>query len=64
MRVRFLTNGKLFVVETTQSNQIVFSHKSEKECYEWIFKSINYAQNSREKCSRNNCNSNTFTTNE
>ena len=43
MKVRFLKNGKLFIVETTQSNQIVFSHKSEKECYEWIFKSVNYA---------------------
>ena len=43
MRVRFLKNGKLFIVETTQSNQIVFSHKSENECYEWMFKQMNYA---------------------
>ena len=43
MRVRFLRNGKLFVVETTYTQQIVFSHKSEKECYEWMCKSVNYA---------------------
>ena len=43
MRVKFLKNGKLFVVETTHSQQIIFSHKSKKECYEWIFKQLNYA---------------------
>ena len=43
MKVRFLRNGKLFIVETTHSQQIIFSHKSEKECYEWIFKSVSYA---------------------
>jgi len=43
MRIRFLTNGKLFIVETTHTRQIIFSHKNEKECYEWVFKQMNYA---------------------
>ena len=43
MRVRFLKNGKMWIVETTYGKNIVFSHKSRKECYEWIFKSVNYA---------------------
>ena len=43
MRIRFLKNGKLFVVYTTHSQQILFSHKSEDECYEWVFKNLNYA---------------------
>ena len=43
MRVRFLKNGKMWIVETTYGKNIVFCHKSKKECYEWIFKSINYA---------------------
>ena len=43
MKVKFLKNGKLFVVFTTSSQQILFSHKSKSECYEWIFKRVNYA---------------------
>ena len=43
MRIRFLKNGKLFIVERIHSQQIVFSHKNEKECYEWVFKQMNYA---------------------
>ena len=42
MRVRFLKQGKLFIVERINSKQIVFSNKSESECYEYIFKTINY----------------------
>jgi len=35
--------GGLWIVQLNYSQQIVFSHKSEKECYEWVFKSVNYA---------------------
>ena len=42
MRVRFLKQGKLFIVERINSKQIVFSNKSKSECYEYIFKTINY----------------------
>ena len=42
MRVRFLKQVKLLIVERTSSNQIVFSHKSKNECYEWIFKTMSY----------------------
>ena len=44
MKVKFLKNGKLFVVYTTNSQQILFTHKNQSECYEWIFKKVNYAQ--------------------
>ena len=43
MRVRFLKSGKMWIVETTYGNNIVFCHKSRKECYEWIFKGMSYA---------------------
>ncbi len=43
MKVKYLKNGKLFVVFTIHSQQILFSHKSENECYEWMFKQISYA---------------------
>ena len=43
MKVKFLKNGKLFIVITTHSQQILFSHKSKNECYEWMFKQVNYA---------------------
>ena len=43
VKVKFLKNGKLFIVQTTHTHQIVFSHKSKNACYEWIFKQINYA---------------------
>ena len=42
MRVRFLKQGKLFIVERINSKQIVFSNKSKSECDEYIFKTINY----------------------
>jgi hypothetical protein len=42
MRVRFLKQGKLFIVERINSKQIVFSNKNKNECYEYIFKTINY----------------------
>ena len=42
MRVRFLKQGKLFIVEKINSKQIVFSNKNKNECYEYIFKTINY----------------------
>ena len=44
MKVKFLKDGKLFVVITAHTQQIMFSHKSKSECYEWIFKTVNYAQ--------------------
>ena len=42
MRVRFLKQGKLFIVEKINSKQIVFSNKNKNECYEYIFKTITY----------------------
>jgi len=43
MKIKFLQDGKLFVVYTTHSHQILFSHKNKSECYEWMFKQIHYA---------------------
>ena len=43
MKIKFLENGKLFVVFTTHTQQILFSHKSKSACYEWMFKKVNYA---------------------
>mgnify|MGYP001364425405 CR=1 FL=1 len=43
MKVKSLNNGNLFVVQTIHTQQILFSHKSKNECYEWIFKTVNYA---------------------
>jgi len=42
MRVRFLKQDKLFIVERINNKQIVFSNKNKNECYEYIFKTINY----------------------
>ena len=42
MKVKFLKNGKLFVVFQPHSQQILFSHKNQSECYEWIFKRMSY----------------------
>ena len=33
----------LWIVEREHSGQIVFSHKNQMTCYEWMFKGINYA---------------------
>jgi hypothetical protein len=43
MKVKYLKNGKLFVVFTIHTQQILFSHKKRSECYEWMFKQVNYA---------------------
>ena len=43
MKVKFLKNGKLFIVITTHSQQIVFSNKNKSKCYEFMFKTVNYA---------------------
>ena len=43
MKVKFLKNGKLYVVFQPHSQQILFSHKSKSECYEFIFKTVHYA---------------------
>ena len=45
----------LWIVEREHSGQIVFSHKNRMTCYEWMFKGINYAQNSKNttRCSDN-----------
>ena len=42
MKVKFLKNSKLFIVFQTHSQQILFSNKNKTECYEWIFKQLNY----------------------
>jgi len=42
MRVRFLKQGKLFIVERVSSKQIIYSNRNENKCYEYIFKTINY----------------------
>jgi len=33
----------LWIVQRRHSHQIVFSHKNVMECYEWMFKTVNYA---------------------
>ena len=43
MKVKFDHGTNRFVVFATHSIQILFSHKNKSECYEWIFKSVNYA---------------------
>ena len=43
MKVKFDYGTKRFVVFTAHTVQILFSHKSKSECYEWIFKQMHYA---------------------
>ena len=43
MKVKFLKNAKIWIVQRVNSQQIVFSHSSKSECYEYIFKTVNYA---------------------
>ena len=33
----------LWIVQRKHNHQIIFSHKNRMTCYEWIFKSVNYA---------------------
>jgi len=41
MIVRKIKN--IFIVQQKHTQQIVFSHKNINECYEYIFKTVNYA---------------------
>jgi len=43
MKVKFLKNAKIWIVQRVNSQQIVFSHSSKSECYEWMFKTVHYA---------------------
>ena len=43
MKIKYLKIGKLFVVYRTHSQQIVFSSENKSNCYEFIFKTVNYA---------------------
>ena len=43
MKVKYLKVGKLYIVQRTHSQQIVFSDKNKSKCYEFIFKTVNYA---------------------
>ena len=43
LQAKIAKDFKLFVVITAHTQQIMFSHKSKNECYEWIFKTVNYA---------------------
>ena len=43
MKIKYLKNGKLYIVMTNYGQQILFSHKSKSECYEFIFKQVHYA---------------------
>ena len=43
MKVKFLKNAKIWIVQRVNSQQIVFSHSSKSECYEYIFKTVHYA---------------------
>ena len=40
--------NRLWIVETKNSGQIVFTHEDLMTCYEWQFKQMNYAQQSNE----------------
>ena len=42
MKVKYLKIGKLYVVYSTHSQQIVFSNENKNNCYEFIFKTMNY----------------------
>ena len=42
MKVKFLKNGKLYIVMTNYGQQILFSNKNKTKCYEWIFKRMSY----------------------
>ena len=42
MKVKYLKTGKLFIVYRTHSQQIVFSNENKNNCYEFIFKTMNY----------------------
>ena len=43
MKVKFDYGNKKFAVFTSHSLQILFSHEQKSKCYEWIFKTVNYA---------------------
>ena len=43
MQIKYLKTGKLFIVYRTHSQQIVFSDKNKSKCYEFMFKTVNYA---------------------
>ena len=41
MKIKYVSG--LWIVQLNYSQQIVFSHKNKNKCYEWMFKSVNYA---------------------
>jgi len=43
MKIKYLKVGKLFVVFRESSQQIIYSDKNKSKCYEYIFKTVNYA---------------------
>ena len=43
MKIKYLKVGKLFIVYRENSQQIVYSNKNKSKCYEYIFKTVNYA---------------------
>ena len=43
MQIKYLKNGKMYIVMTKYGQQILFSHKNKSECYEFIFKHVHYA---------------------
>ena len=43
MKIKFLKNAKIWIVQRVNSQQIVFSHSNKSECYEYIFKTVHYA---------------------
>ena len=43
MKIKFLKNAKIWIVQRVNSQQIVFSHSNKSEGYEYIFKTVNYA---------------------
>jgi hypothetical protein len=43
MKIKYLKVGKLFIVYRTHSQQIVYTNKNKSKCYEYIFKTVNYA---------------------
>ena len=43
MKIKYLKVGKLFIVYRPHSQQIVNTNKNKTKCYEYIFKTVNYA---------------------
>ena len=42
MKVVYNARNRMWTVRTNHMGEVVFSHKSRTECYEWIFSHMSY----------------------